>query len=183
MEAPGMAALVLLAVAGLHVSAGMMASSGPGIGDEPTTGLWVAEDGAKLFADRGPVEHPRVVISSMKLSKRKRRPFENWSWRNPATSARVRRRNRKQRSAGSDRPPACLAAPHSQPFFVIKPLRLILVDHAALLAKQNMQPPIAEAAALGCKFAQPLQSRADFWLRRFSSIMNIANSRPQPVLY
>ncbi len=49
--------IALLAVAGLPLSAGMTASSGPGIGDELTTGLWGAEDGEQLFADRGPVEH------------------------------------------------------------------------------------------------------------------------------
>jgi hypothetical protein len=47
----------LLAAAGLPLSAGMTASSGPGIGDELTTGLWGAEDGEQLFANRGPVDH------------------------------------------------------------------------------------------------------------------------------
>ncbi len=47
----------LLAAAGLTLSAGMTASSRPGIGDELTTGLWGAEDGEQLFAYRGPVEH------------------------------------------------------------------------------------------------------------------------------
>jgi hypothetical protein len=46
----------LLAAAGLTLSAGMTASSRPGIGDELTTGLWGAEDGEKLFAAGGPVE-------------------------------------------------------------------------------------------------------------------------------
>jgi hypothetical protein len=49
-------ALMLFAVAGLHLSAGMIASGGPGLGDEPTTGLWGADEGVRLYADRGPVE-------------------------------------------------------------------------------------------------------------------------------
>jgi hypothetical protein len=52
-----MALIQLISVAGLHVSAGMMAISRPGIGNEPTSGLWGADEGAKLFAVRGPVEH------------------------------------------------------------------------------------------------------------------------------
>jgi len=48
---------LLISVAGLHVSAGMMASSRPGIGHEPKSGLWGADEGAKLYAVRGPVEH------------------------------------------------------------------------------------------------------------------------------
>jgi hypothetical protein len=51
---------LLFAVAGLPVSAGMIASSGPVVGDEPTTGLWGAEDGEILFAARGPVEQQKV---------------------------------------------------------------------------------------------------------------------------
>jgi hypothetical protein len=38
-----------------HLS--MMASSRPGIGHEPKSGLWGADEGDKLFAVRGPVEH------------------------------------------------------------------------------------------------------------------------------
>jgi hypothetical protein len=58
VEAIASATLIwLLAATGLPLSAGMTASSRPGIGDELTTGLWGAEDGEQLFADRGPVEH------------------------------------------------------------------------------------------------------------------------------
>ena len=52
-----MALIQLISVAGLHLSAGMMASSRPGIGHEPKSGLWGADEGAKLYAVRGPVEH------------------------------------------------------------------------------------------------------------------------------
>jgi hypothetical protein len=52
-----MALIQLFSVAGLDLSAGRMASSRPAIGHEPTSGLWGAEDGAKLSAVRGPVEH------------------------------------------------------------------------------------------------------------------------------
>jgi hypothetical protein len=52
-----MALILLISVSGLHGSAGKMASSRPGIGYEPKSGLWGADEGAKLFAVRGPVEH------------------------------------------------------------------------------------------------------------------------------
>ena len=53
---------LLISVAGLHVSAGMMASSRPGIGHEPKSGLWGADEGAKLYAVRGPVEHQAALV-------------------------------------------------------------------------------------------------------------------------
>jgi hypothetical protein len=46
----------------------MTASSRPGIGDELTTGLWGAEDGEQLFADRGPVEHQAGLTSEMTIA-------------------------------------------------------------------------------------------------------------------
>jgi hypothetical protein len=46
----------------------MTKSSGPGIGDELTTGLWGAEDGEQLFADRGPVEHQAGLTSEMTIA-------------------------------------------------------------------------------------------------------------------
>jgi hypothetical protein len=52
-----MALIQLVSVAGLNLSAGRMASSRPAIGPEPTSGLWGADEGAKLHAVRGPVEH------------------------------------------------------------------------------------------------------------------------------
>ena len=57
-----MALIQLISVAGLHVSAGMMASSRPGIGHEPKSGLWGADEGAKLYAVRGPVEHQAALV-------------------------------------------------------------------------------------------------------------------------
>jgi hypothetical protein len=56
------------AVAGLPLSAGTAASSGPGIGDELTTGLWGAEDGEQLFAYRGPVELQAGLTSEMTIT-------------------------------------------------------------------------------------------------------------------
>jgi hypothetical protein len=47
----------LISVAGLPFSAGMMGSSRPAIGHKPMSGLWGADEGAKHYADRGPVEH------------------------------------------------------------------------------------------------------------------------------
>ena len=52
-----MALVSLIAIAGLPVSAGPRASSGPGLGDKPTNGLRGAEVGATLSAARGPGEH------------------------------------------------------------------------------------------------------------------------------
>ena len=51
------ALIQLISVAGLPLSAGMMGSSRPALGHKPTSGLWGADDGAKLNAVRGPVEH------------------------------------------------------------------------------------------------------------------------------
>jgi hypothetical protein len=59
---------LLFAVAGLPVSAGMIASSGPVVGDEPTTGLWGAEDGEILFAVRGPVEQQASLTSELTIA-------------------------------------------------------------------------------------------------------------------
>jgi hypothetical protein len=47
---------LLISVAGLQFSAGMMASSGPVIGDEPTDGLQGAADGVTFNDAQGPVE-------------------------------------------------------------------------------------------------------------------------------
>jgi hypothetical protein len=60
--------LLLITVAGLGLSAGMTASSRPGIGDEPTTGLWGAEEGGTLFADRGPVEYQAGLTSELTIA-------------------------------------------------------------------------------------------------------------------
>jgi hypothetical protein len=57
-----------ISVAGLHVSAGMMASSRPGIGHEPKSGLWGADEGAKLYAVRGPVEHQVSLTSELTIA-------------------------------------------------------------------------------------------------------------------
>jgi hypothetical protein len=59
---------LLISVAGLHVSAGMMASSRPGIGHEPKSGLWGADEGAKLYAVRGPVEHQASLTSELTIA-------------------------------------------------------------------------------------------------------------------
>ena len=60
VRATAPAALTLLiSIAGLHVSAGRMERGGPVVGYEPTSGLWGAEGGVKLYANRGPVEHQR----------------------------------------------------------------------------------------------------------------------------
>ena len=47
----------LYSVAGFEVSAGSMVSSGPVIGDKPTTGLRGANDGEQHLVGCGPVEH------------------------------------------------------------------------------------------------------------------------------
>ena len=46
-----------VSVAGLHFGAGMIGTGRPASGQEPTHGLRGAEEGVKLHAVRGPVEH------------------------------------------------------------------------------------------------------------------------------
>jgi hypothetical protein len=55
-------------VAGLQLSAGRMASGGPFIGEEPTSGLRGADDGVQLYAVFGPVEHQASLTSEMAIA-------------------------------------------------------------------------------------------------------------------
>jgi hypothetical protein len=59
---------LLFSVAGLQLSAGMMASGGQVIGDEPTTGLRGADEGVQRYADGGPVEHQVSLTSEMAIA-------------------------------------------------------------------------------------------------------------------
>jgi hypothetical protein len=45
-----------------------MGSSRPAIGDKPTSGLWGADEGAKLNAVRGPVEHQAGLTSELTIA-------------------------------------------------------------------------------------------------------------------
>ena len=45
-----------------------MERGGPVVGYEPTSGLWGAEGGVKLYANRGPVEHQASLTSEMTVT-------------------------------------------------------------------------------------------------------------------
>jgi hypothetical protein len=62
-----MVLIQLISVAGLQFSAGMMGSSRQAIGHKPTSGLWGADEGAKLTAVRGPVEHQAGLTSELTI--------------------------------------------------------------------------------------------------------------------
>jgi hypothetical protein len=59
----------------------------------------------------------------------------------------VRRHRNHHRCPGPDRPLATATAAHRKLLFPIEPEQLLVVDHVALPLEQNMQAPIAEAAA------------------------------------
>ena len=68
---------------------------------------------------------------------------------------------RAGKSSGARRPVARLRAsppPHRQPFLAIEPLGSLAVHDQPFPAQQDVQTPVAEAAALGCKL--PHASRA-----------------------
>src|SRR3954447_3728584 len=54
----------------------------------------------------------------------------------------------EHRRPGPDRPLATATAAHRELFFPIEPEQLLVVDHISFPLEQNVQPPIAEAAAL-----------------------------------
>ena len=77
--------------------------------------------------------------------------------------ARIRHSHRQQRRPRARRPLSAPTLAHRQAFFAIKPLRLLAVHDMALPSQQNMQPPVAEPAPLGCQRLQALAQIVIIW--------------------
>src|SRR4051812_24916092 len=88
--------------------------------------------------------HSRVQSSTM-VRMRKRRPQVSWS---DTKSSDHRRHRNQHRRPGPDRSFAAAAAAYRQLLFPVEPEQFLVVDQIAFPLEQNMQPSVAEAAAL-----------------------------------